>query len=62
MHLEDKIRLLRDLGQNRVAAVFVGDCVAGARAAQEAQLAIALGGGYSLPGGNRGTSRCWGRR
>jgi cation transport ATPase len=26
--------------------VFVGDCVTGARAAQEAQLAIALGGGY----------------
>ncbi|HEX3417476.1 MAG TPA: HAD family hydrolase [Stellaceae bacterium] len=50
MHLDDKIRLLRDLGKNGVAAVFVGDCVAGARAAQEAQLAIALGAGCS-PGG-----------
>jgi Cu2+-exporting ATPase len=47
MHLDDKIRLLRDLGQNGVAAAFVGDCVAGARAAQEAHLAISLGGGYS---------------
>jgi Cu2+-exporting ATPase len=46
MHLDDKIRLLRDLGQNGVAVVFVGDCVTGARAAQEAPLAIALGGGY----------------
>jgi Cu2+-exporting ATPase len=47
MHLDDKIQLLRDLSQNGVATVFVGDCVAGARAAREAQLAIALGGGYS---------------
>jgi Cu2+-exporting ATPase len=46
MHLDDKIRLLRDLGQSGVAVVFVGDCVAGARAAQEAQVAIALGGGF----------------
>jgi cation transport ATPase len=38
---------LRDLGRNGVPTVFVGDCAAGAPAAQEAQLAIALGGGFS---------------
>lgn len=47
MPLDDKIRLLRDLSRNGVAAVFVGDCVAGARAALEAHLAISLGGGCS---------------
>jgi hypothetical protein len=47
MRLDDKIRLLRELSRNRVATVFVGDCVAGARAAQEAHLAISFGGGYS---------------
>ena len=48
MCLDDKIRLLLDLRQTGVAAVFVGDCVAGARAAREAHLAIALGGGDAL--------------
>jgi Cu2+-exporting ATPase len=42
MCLEDTIRLLRQLRQNGVAAVFVGDCEAGARASREAHLAIAL--------------------
>jgi haloacid dehalogenase-like hydrolase len=49
MNLDRKIVLLRNLRQQRVAAAFVGDCVTGARAAREAQLAIALAGGDALP-------------
>ena len=51
MRLDDKIRLLRALRQNGVAAVFVGDCVAGAAAAREAHLAVALAGGDALRSG-----------
>jgi cation transport ATPase len=51
MRLDDKIRLLRALRQNGVAAVFVGDCAAGAAAAREAHLAVALAGGDALGSG-----------
>lgn len=48
MHLDDKIRLLRDLRRDGVGIVFVGDCTTGAQAAREAHLAIALAGGDTL--------------
>jgi cation transport ATPase len=51
MRLDDKIRLLRALREIGVAAVFVGDCVAGAAAAREAHLAVALAGGDALGNG-----------
>jgi cation transport ATPase len=48
MRVNDKIRLLRCLHQSGVATVFVGDCEAGATAAREAHLAIALAGSDAL--------------
>jgi cation transport ATPase len=44
MRVDDKVQLLRSLRQSGVAAVFVGDCKAGAAASREAHLAIALAG------------------
>jgi len=48
MRVDDKVQLLRSLRQNGVAAVFVGDCKAGAAASREAHLAIALAGDDAL--------------
>jgi cation transport ATPase len=50
MRLNGKIRLLRELRQQGVAAAFVGDCLAEAAAAREAHLAIALAGADALGG------------
>jgi hypothetical protein len=61
IRLDDKIRLLRALRQDRVAAVFVGDCVAGAAAAREAHLRSRSPEG-TLSAGNHRTSFCRGRR
>lgn len=44
MSLDSKIRVLRDLRQQQIAAAYVGDCAAEAPAAQEAHLSIDVGG------------------
>jgi Cu2+-exporting ATPase len=48
MRVDEKVELLHSLRQNGVAAVFVGDCGAGAAASREAHLAIALAGDGAL--------------
>jgi Cu2+-exporting ATPase len=48
MRVGEKVELLHSLRQNGVAAVFVGDCGAGAAASREAHLAIALAGDGAL--------------
>jgi len=47
MTSDDKIRLLRELRQQRIAVAYVGDCSANAPVAREAHLSIDLSGADS---------------